>query len=124
MGPEGAGNKELSAIAGVASEGLLVTLPKTFDLDPKNEKLVAALKEKKQDPSGPFVFPAYAAVQVIADGLKLAGEDNPPAVAAAMRTNTFDTPAGNLSFDSKGDLKDFNFVVYEWHADGTKTEAK
>ena len=34
MGPEGVGNKDISAIAGAASEGLLVTLPKSFDQDP------------------------------------------------------------------------------------------
>jgi branched-chain amino acid transport system substrate-binding protein len=124
MGPEGVGNKEISAIAGPASEGLLVTLPKSFDQDPRNQKLVDAFKAKKQDPSGPFVFPAYAAVQVIAEGIEKAGSTDTAKVAEALRSNTYDTPTGNLSFDEKGDLKDFNFVVYEWHQDGTKTEAK
>jgi branched-chain amino acid transport system substrate-binding protein len=124
MGPEGVGNKEISAIAGPASEGLLVTLPQSFDQDPRNQMLVDAFKAKKQDPSGPFVFPAYAAVQVIAEGIEKAGSTDTAKVAEALRSNTFDTPTGNLSFDEKGDLKDFNFVVYEWHQDGTKTEAK
>jgi branched-chain amino acid transport system substrate-binding protein len=124
MGPEGVGNKELSAIAGPASEGLLVTLPKSFDQDPKNQALVDAFKAKNEDPSGPFVFPAYAAVQVIAEGIKKAGEDDTAKVAAALRANSFATPTGNLAFDEKGDLKDFSFVVYEWHKDGSKTEAK
>lgn len=124
MGPEGVGNKEISAIAGPASEGLLVTLPKSFDQDPRNKKLVEAFTAKKQDPSGPFVFPAYAAVQVIAEGIEKAGSTDTDKVAEALRSNSFDTPTGNLSFDEKGDLKDFNFVVYEWHQDGTKTEAK
>ncbi len=124
MGPEGVGNKELSAIAGPASEGLLVTLPKSFDQDPKNQALVEAFKAKKEDPTGPFVFPAYAAVQVIAEGIKKAGDTDTAKVAAALRANTFNTPTGDLSFDAKGDLKDFSFVVYDWHADGTKTEAK
>ncbi|MEN0107564.1 MAG: branched-chain amino acid ABC transporter substrate-binding protein [Pseudomonas sp.] len=124
MGPEGVGNKELSAIAGPASEGLLVTLPKSFDQDPKNQALVEAFKAKKEDPSGPFVFPAYAAVQVIAEGIKKAGDTDTAKVAAALRANTFSTPTGDLSFDAKGDLKDFSFVVYDWHADGSKTEAK
>ncbi|BCG23317.1 leucine-, isoleucine-, valine-, threonine-, and alanine-binding protein [Pseudomonas tohonis] len=124
MGPEGVGNKEISAIAGPASEGLLVTLPKSFDQDPKNQALVDAFKAKNEDPTGPFVFPAYAAVQVIAEGIKKAGEDDTAKVAAALRANSFATPTGNLSFDEKGDLKDFSFVVYEWHKDGTKTEAK
>jgi branched-chain amino acid transport system substrate-binding protein len=124
MGPEGVGNSEISAIAGPASEGMYVTLPKSFDQDPRNKELVDGFKAKKQDPSGPFVFPAYAAVQVIAEGIEKAGSTDTDKVAEALRSNTFDTPTGMLSFDEKGDLKDFNFVVYEWHQDGTKTEAK
>nr|MBO2510687.1 leucine ABC transporter subunit substrate-binding protein LivK [Gammaproteobacteria bacterium] len=125
MGPEGVGNKELSAIAGPASEGLLVTLPKSFDQDPKNQALVEAFKAKNEDPSGPFVFPAYAAVQVIAESIAKVGDDSDTAkVAAALRSNTFDTPTGPLAFDEKGDLKDFSFVVYEWHEDATKTLAE
>ena len=31
---------------------------------------------------------------------------------------------GNLKFDSKGDVEDFKFVVYEWHFGKPKTEAK
>nr|WP_280527930.1 branched-chain amino acid ABC transporter substrate-binding protein [Halopseudomonas oceani] len=121
MGPEGVGNTDISAIAGEASEGLLVTLPKAFDQDPKNAHLVEAFKAKNEDPSGPFVFPAYAAVQVIADGIRIADSTDTEAVADALRSNSFETPTGTLSFDEKGDLKDFNFVVYEWHADASKT---
>lgn len=124
MGPEGVGNKEISAIAGPASEGLLVTLPRSFDQDPKNQALVEAFQAKKEDPSGPFVFPAYAAVQVIAEGIEKAGSTDTEKVAAALRANTFDTPTGTLAFDEKGDLKNFNFIVYEWHQDGTKSEAQ
>ena len=121
MGPEGVGNSDISAIAGEASEGLLVTLPKAFDQDPKNAELVQAFKAKNEDPSGPFVFPAYAAVQVIADGIRIAGTTDTDEVAEALRSNSFETPTGTLAFDEKGDLKDFNFVVYKWHADASKT---
>ncbi len=121
MGPEGVGNKDISAIAGKASEGLLVTLPKSFDQDPANAKLVEAFQAKSEDPSGPFVFPAYSAVQVMADGMKLASSEDPEKVASTLRSNSFKTPTGELGFDNKGDLKDFSFVVYEWHADGNKT---
>ena len=60
-------------------------------------------------------------MQVIADGIRLAGSTDTEEVAEALRSNTFETPTGTLSFNEKGDLKDFNFVVYEWHADATKT---
>lgn len=121
MGPEGVGNSDISAIAGDASEGMLVTLPKAFDEDPKNAHLVAAFKAKKQDPRGAFVFPAYAAVQVMADAMTISKSQDPEKVAQALRSNSFDTPTGVLEFDDKGDLKNFSFVVYEWHADGSKT---
>lgn len=121
MGPEGVGNKDISAIAGKASEGLLVTLPKSFDQDPANARLVEAFQAKSEDPSGPFVFPAYSAVQVMADGMKLTSSENPEKVAKSLRSNNFKTPTGELGFDGKGDLKDFSFVVYEWHADGSKS---
>ncbi|MDY0249307.1 MAG: branched-chain amino acid ABC transporter substrate-binding protein [Pseudomonas sp.] len=121
MGPEGVGNSDISAIAGDASEGMLVTLPKAFDADPKNAHLVEAFKAKKQDPRGAFVFPAYAAVQVMADAMTLSQSQDPEKVAEALRSNSFDTPTGVLEFDDKGDLKNFSFVVYEWHTDGSKT---
>lgn len=121
MGPEGVGNSDISAIAGEASEGMLVTLPKAFDADPKNAHLVEAFKEKKQDPRGAFVFPAYAAVQVMADAMTISNSQDPEVIAETLRNNSFDTPTGVLEFDEKGDLKNFSFVVYEWHADGSKT---
>lgn len=124
MGTEGAGNKEISAIAGSASEGLLVTLAKAFDEDPQNKAIVEAFKAKKEDPSGIFVFPAYSAVEVIAESMKIAKSEDPLKVAETLRQNTYDTPTGKLAFDNKGDLKDFSFVVYDWHQDGTKTLAQ
>lgn len=123
MGPEGVGNDSISQIAGEASEGLLVTLPKSFDKDPTNVALTKAFQDKKQDPSGPFVYPSYSAVQVIADGITAAKSEDTDKVAAAIHAGTFKTPMGELSYDTKGDLKNFQFVVYEWHFGKPKTEA-
>lgn len=123
MGPEGVGNPDISKIAGEASEGLYVTLPPAFETDPRNADLVAAFKAKDQDPSGPFVMPAYTAVELIADGIKGADSSDPYDVAEYLKANSFDTPIGKVEYDEKGDLNDFNFVVYNWHADGTKSEA-
>ncbi len=124
MGPEGVGNKDISQIAGQASEGLLVTLPPSFDADPRNKDLVESFKAKGQDPSGAFVLTSYSAVQVMADAMKKTGGTDTDAIQKAMREMTFDTPTGKIQFDAKGDLKEFDFVVYNWHADGTKTVAK
>ena len=122
MGPEGVGNDSISQIAQGASEGLLVTLPKSFDTDPANKAIVEEFAKNKQDPTGPFVFPAYSAVEVIAGGIAVAKSEDTAKVAEAIHAGTFKTPTGDLSFDAKGDLKDFKFVVYEWHFGKPKTE--
>jgi len=123
MGTEGVGNKDVTAIAGPSSEGMLVTLPADFSADPANAALVKAFADKKRDPNGPFQMPAYAAVKIIGDAITGAKSTDPTKVAAYMHKNAFNTPIGKVEYDAKGDLKSFKFVVYTWHKDATKTAA-
>ncbi|MBN3786378.1 branched-chain amino acid ABC transporter substrate-binding protein [Burkholderia sp. Ac-20353] len=123
MGPEGVGNKDVTAIAGPASEGMLVTLPADFSADPANAGLVKAFSDRKRDPNGPFQMPSYAAVKIIADSIAGAKTTDPSKVAAYMHKTTFDTPIGKVAYDAQGDLKAFKFVVYTWHKDATKSIA-
>lgn len=120
MGPEGVGNKEISAIAGPASEGMYVTMLKKYDQDPANASIVSAFKTAKQDYSGPFVWTSYAAVQALVDGISNAGSD-PAKVVEYLKGHTVKTVMGPLNWNTAGDLKNFNFGVYKWHADGTST---
>ena len=124
MGPEGVGNPDISKIAGEASEGLLVTLPQSFEKEPANQALVKAITDKGEDPSGPFVFPAYSAIEVMTSAMTATGTTDTDKLADYIRANTFKTTTGDLAFNEKGDLKQFSFVVYDWHADGTKTPVK
>ncbi len=123
MGPEGVGNKDVAAIAGPSSEGMLVTLPADFSADPANAALVKAFADKKRDANGPFQMPAYAAVKIIGDAIAGAESTDPTKVAAYMHKNAFTTPIGKVEYDERGDLKSFKFVVYTWHKDATKTAA-
>lgn len=123
MGPEGVGNPEINSIAGVAVEGMLLTLPADFSTNPKNAAIVKAFKDKKRDPSGAFQLTAYAATQVILDSVKAVGDDAKK-VADYMHKTTFETPIGPVSWDAKGDLKSFEFEVFEWHKDGSKSLVK
>lgn len=124
MGPEGAGNPDINAIAGASVEGMLLTLPADFSQNTDNAAIVKAFKDKKRDPSGAFQLTAYAATQVIADGIKGAGVDDPVKVAAYLHANKFDTPIGKVSWNKQGDLNDFKFDVYTWHKDGSKSVYK
>lgn len=123
MGPEGVGNPEINAIAGDAVEGMLVTLPADPATKPENAELVKAFKDKKRDPSGAFQMGSYTATQVIAQSIKAVGDD-PSKVADYLHKTTFSMPTGEVAWDAKGDLKSFDFPVYSWHKDGSKTVAE
>lgn len=121
MGPEGVVNSDLAAIAGEAMEGVLATAPKSFDQNPENAALTEAFKARNEDPSGPFVFPAYAAIQVMTDAIQATGNTDPAELADYLRANRFETTIGEIGFDAKGDLTESTFIVYRLHADGSKT---
>lgn len=124
MGPEGVGNASLSNIAGTSAEGMLVTLPKRYDEDPANKDIVAALQAQKKEASGPYVWITYAAVQSLATALERSGSDEPLALAKDLKAHGAKTVIGPLNWDEKGDLKGFEFGVFQWHADGSSSVAK
>ena len=124
MGPEGVGNASLSNIAGDAAEGMLVTMPKRYDQDPANKAIVDALKADKKDPTGPYVWITYAAVQSLATAMDRSGSKEPLDLVKDLKAHGADTVIGPLKWDEKGDLKGFEFGVFQWHADGSSTVAK
>ena len=124
MGPEGVGNASLSNIAGKAGEGMLVTMPKRYDQEPANQAVVEALKAQKKDPSGPYVWITYAAVQSLAAALERADSREPAELVKDLKAHGANTVIGPLNWDEKGDLKGFEFGVFQWHADGSSTVAK
>ena len=123
MGPEGVGNASLSNIAGAAGEGMLVTMPKRYDQDPANKAIVDELKAEKKDPSGPYVWITYAAVQSLATSLERTGSAEPADLIKDLKANGAKTVIGPLNWDEKGDLKGFDFGVFQWHADGSSSVA-
>ena len=124
MGPEGVGNPDINAIAGDAAEGMLLTLPADFTQNAANADIVKAFKDKKRNPNGAFQLTAYAATQVIADGIKGAGSTDPGKVAQYLHANSFNTPIGKTAWNKQGDLTDFEFQVFTWHKDGSKSAFK
>lgn len=125
MGPEGVGNSSLSNIAGAASEGMLVTLPKRYDQVPANKPIVDALKAKKLDSTGPFVWTTYAALQALTTGMERSKSAEPADIAKNLKEGAaVPTVMGDLSWDEKGDLKGFEFGIFKWHADGSSTAVK
>ena len=116
------GNPEVNAIAGNAVEGMLVTLPADFAANPKNAAVVAAFKDKKRNASGAFQLTSFAATQALLDSIKAVG-DNPAKVADHLHKSTIETVLGPVSWNKQGDLNSFDFQVFQWHKDGSKSLA-
>ncbi len=123
MGPEGTFNQDLIDIAGPAVEGMMFTFPADFSERPENQGVVEAFKKANRSANGAFQMPAYAAVQVLDTAIKAVGPD-PKKVADYLHDNTFDTVIGKVAYDKKGDLKDFEFVVFQLDKDGKRTALK
>jgi len=113
MGPEGTGNPDINAIAGDAVEGMLLTLPANF-----------AFTDKGRNPAGAFQLSAYAAVQAIAESIAALQSADAAKVAQYLHGNTFQTPIGKTSWNAQGDLTAFEFEVFAWHKDGSRTSMK
>ena len=86
--------------------------------------IVDALKAQKKDPSGPYVWITYAAVQSLATALERTGSKEPLDLVKDLKAHGANTVIGPLNWDEKGDLKGFEFGVFKWHADGSSSVAK
>ena len=105
--------EEFWQITGEAGEGTLFS----FSPDPtKNEaaaEVVARFLEQGYKPEG-YTLYTYAAIQVFAQAAEAAGSTDVDALVEQMRSLTFSTVLGDLSFDGKGDVALPGYVFYEW----------
>jgi branched-chain amino acid transport system substrate-binding protein len=106
---DGISNEDFALIAGHASDGTLMTYP-PVPANPQADELRRRLADIVHSP-----FQTYAAFQVWAQAVKIAGTFETTAVAEALRTHEFDTVLGRIGFDAKGDVTGYDpFVWYVW----------
>ena len=114
MSGDGITSNELASIAGDAVNGTLMTFPP----DPRNNPNAADAVKKFRDAGfepEAYTLYSYAAVQIIAEAAKAAGENDPMKVAeAAKAKGPFKTVIGDIGFDSKGDITRPDYTMYEW----------
>ncbi len=105
---------EFWKIAGAAAEGFEQTGPFDPQDTTKGKAIVASLK-KDNHSIGIYTFYAYAGIETIAQAITKAGSVKSDAIIAALHAGSFDTLLGNVSFDAKGDLRDFKYQLFVWH---------
>ncbi len=80
---------------------MLVTMPKRYDRDPANSAIVEALKTEKKDPSGPYVWITYAAVQSLAQAMDRSSSQEPLDLIKDLKAHGAKTVIGPLNWDEK-----------------------
>ena len=103
----------LGKLGGAATNGVLMSFPPKAEDDPKNAALVKKFRDAKYNPEGYTLF-SYAAVKVWAEAAAKAKSTDAAAVAAALRSGTYDSAVGPLAFDQKGDIKNPVYDIYVW----------
>jgi branched-chain amino acid transport system substrate-binding protein len=121
MAGDAMADKEYASITGAAGEGTLFT----FGPDPRKKPTAAAIvdkfKAKNIDPEG-YTLYTYAAVQIWTQAAAKAGTTDAKKVMDTIKAGSWDTVIGKIEYDSKGDIKQLDYVVYKWDDKGNYAE--
>ncbi|MEH3144224.1 MAG: branched-chain amino acid ABC transporter substrate-binding protein [Methylobacterium frigidaeris] len=113
FGTSGIATREFGALAGPASDGVLMTFNPDLRRKPEAAAAVKALQAEGIDPEG-FTLYGYAALQALAAAGTFARSTDPHAIAEALHSERFPLILGNVGFDQKGDVTAPGYVLYVW----------
>ncbi|MER9943648.1 branched-chain amino acid ABC transporter substrate-binding protein [Mesorhizobium sp. M0092] len=118
---DGALVHDLPGKAGPALEGVLIAFSLEDRSNPAAADVVARFRSQGFEPAD-YTLKSYAAVQVAAKGIEMAGGQAPRAVAASIKSGQpIPTVLGNLTFDAKGDRNQRDVTMYVWKRRGDGT---
>jgi branched-chain amino acid transport system substrate-binding protein len=121
MSGDALADKEYASITGPAGAGTLFT----FGPDPRKKPTAKAIVEKFNakniDPEG-YTLYTYAAIQVWAQAAAKAGTTDAKKVMDTIKKGSWDTVIGKIEYDTKGDIKQIDYVVYKWDDKGGYAE--
>ena len=119
MSDDGIVTDELVTTAGGPQyvDGVLMTFGADPRMLPDSKTVVDEFRKKGTEPEG-YTLYAYASVQTLAAAFNGAKSNKGEEAAKWLKANTVKTVMGDKSWDSKGDLKVSDYVVYQWDKDG------
>lgn len=114
MSGDGITSDEFASIGGPAVEGTLMTFPPDPRQNASAQEVVQKFRDSGFEPEA-YTLYSYAAMQVIAEGIKRAGSTDPTAVAEILRGgDPVSTVIGDIGFDEKGDITRPDYTMYVW----------
>jgi branched-chain amino acid transport system substrate-binding protein len=119
MSDDGIVTDELVTTAGGAQyvDGVYMTFGADPRLLPDSKAVVDKFRTSGYEPEG-YTLYAYASLQALAAGFNGAKSNKGEDAAKWLKANPVKTVMGEKTWDSKGDLKVSDYVVYQWDAAG------
>ncbi|WP_248751010.1 branched-chain amino acid ABC transporter substrate-binding protein [Pseudomonas sp. MWU15-20650] len=119
MSDDGVVTDELVATAGGAQyvDGVYMTFGADPRLLPESKAVVEEFRKNGTEPEG-YTLYAYASIQALAAGFNGAKSNKGEDAAKWLKAHPVKTVMGEKAWDSKGDLKVSDYVVYQWDKDG------
>jgi branched-chain amino acid transport system substrate-binding protein len=119
MSDDGIVTDELVTTAGGPQyvDGVYMTFGADPRLLPDSKAVVDEFRKSGYEPEG-YTLYAYASLQALAAGFNGAKSNKGEDAAKWLKANPVKTVMGEKTWDSKGDLKVSDYVVYQWDAAG------
>ncbi len=119
MSDDGIVTDELVTTAGGPQyvDGVLMTFGADPRLLPDSKTVVDDFRKKGTEPEG-YTLYAYASVQTLAAAFNGAKSNKGEDAAKWLKAHPVKTVMGEKTWDSKGDLKVSDYVVYQWDKEG------
>ena len=116
---DGVVTDELVATAGGKQyvDGVYMTFGADPRLLPDSKEVVEAFRKAGTEPEG-YTLYAYASLQAMADAFNGAKSNKGEDAAQWLKANPVKTVMGEKVWDSKGDLKVSDYVMYQWDENG------
>ncbi|MDY0936308.1 branched-chain amino acid ABC transporter substrate-binding protein [Pseudomonas viridiflava] len=119
MSDDGVVTDELVTTAGGKQyvDGVYMTFGADPRMLPDSKAVVEQFRKGGTEPEG-YTLYAYASIQALAAGFNGAKVNKGDKAAEWLKAHPVKTVMGEKSWDSKGDLKVSDYVVYQWDKDG------
>lgn len=110
---DGIKDESFIAAAGQSAEGVYATAPRDTSDIKMSSDVIKTYKKKYDEKPGAFFLNAYAAVLALANAVEKAGSMEYDKVSKALKSESVETPIGNISFDERGDATGTGFSVFQ-----------
>jgi branched-chain amino acid transport system substrate-binding protein len=109
---DGCMDQKFADTVGADAKDVYVTFGKDYTHSPAAQAFIAAYEKKYNEHVGSYSIYGYDAAQVIFTAMQKAGSTDTDKVAAVLKSQPFDTIQGQVEFDSKGDLKAADYIIW------------